>query len=199
MPASPSRHHAVASSDGIRACTTHPLVPPSRLLVRTPATFRAPSGGPLAPPGHPSHGRPYTSFMGEGIEQREDQLRGDDDQPTVVHSALRRRTVLGVAVVIVTIGILVAVSRGTTSALVPDLVGERVDPQLDGLRLRLATAGLVLGDVSTAPCPSADIPGASLEELPGTIVDQHPAAGREVAEGGAVDVAVCLPDETTSP
>jgi beta-lactam-binding protein with PASTA domain len=50
-----------------------------------------------------------------------------------------------------------------------------------------------------APCPLADIPGASLEELPGTIVDQHPAAGRKVAVDTAVDVTVCLPDETTSP
>jgi beta-lactam-binding protein with PASTA domain len=38
-----------------------------------------------------------------------------------------------------------------------------------------------------------DLPGASLEELPGTIIDQHPAAGKKVEASGAVDVKVCLP------
>jgi hypothetical protein len=135
--------------------------------------------------------------MGNGVEHQEDKPAEDDQQRPVVRSLLQRRTVIAVAVVILTIGMLVTVSRGTASVLVPDLVGERVDPQLDALRLRLATANLVLGDVSTAPCPSADIPGASLEELPGTIVDQHPAAGRQVVADGAVDVTVCLPNEAS--
>jgi hypothetical protein len=70
---------------------------------------------------------------------------------------------------------------------------KRVDPQLDGRRLRLAAAGLVLHNVSTAPCPTVVLPGASLEELPGTIIDEHPAAGEKVEASGAADVTVCLP------
>jgi hypothetical protein len=56
-----------------------------------------------------------------------------------------------------------------------------------------APPGLVLRDVSTAPCPTVEVPGASLEELPGTIIGQHPAAGKKVEASGAVDVTVCLP------
>ena len=40
---------------------------------------------------------------------------------------------------------------------------------------------------------TVDLPGASLEELPGTIIDQYPAAGKEIEASGAVDVTVCLP------
>jgi beta-lactam-binding protein with PASTA domain len=98
-----------------------------------------------------------------------------------------------VVIVLLIAGVLLATSRSTTSATVPDLVGERVDPQLDGLRLRLAAAGLVLRNVSTARCPTVNLPGASLEELPGTIINQHPAAGKKVEVSGAVDVTVCLP------
>jgi hypothetical protein len=78
--------------------------------------------------------------------------------------------------------------------VVPDLLGERVDPQLGGLGLRLVAADLVLGHVSIAPCPELDLAGGSLEELPGTIIDQHPAAGQNVAASSAVDVTVRLPD-----
>jgi beta-lactam-binding protein with PASTA domain len=100
---------------------------------------------------------------------------------------------LGVLVVLLAVAVLLVTSRASTSVTVPDLVGERVDPQLDGLRLRLAYEGLVLNAVSTATCPSVDLPGASLEELPGTIIDQHPDAGTRVVTSRAVDVTVCLP------
>jgi hypothetical protein len=113
------------------------------------------------------------------------------DQP-IAKFFLSRRVLLGMLIVLLAAGILLATSRSTTSATVPDLVGEHVDPQLDGLRLRLAAAGLVLRNVSTA-CPTVSLSGASLEELPGTIIDQHPAAGRKVEASGAVDVTVCLP------
>lgn len=84
-------------------------------------------------------------------------------------------------VVLLAIGVLLATSRAATSAIVPDLLGERVDPQIDVVRLRLAASGLVLGDVRIKPCPTLDVPGASLEELPGTVIDQHPAGGEKVA------------------
>jgi beta-lactam-binding protein with PASTA domain len=62
------------------------------------------------------------------------------------------------------------------------------------LRLRLEAADLALGDVSVAPCPEFDIPGVSLERVPGTIIDQHPAGGENVVLSTVVDVTVCLPD-----
>jgi hypothetical protein len=128
-----------------------------------------------------------------GIGTGKDERDRDSEQPSIVMFFLNRRVLLGVVIVLLIAGVLLATSRSTTSATVPDLFGERVDPQLDRLRLRLAAAGLVLHNVSTAPCPTVNLPGASLEELPGTIIDQHPAAGKKVEVSGAVDVTVCLP------
>jgi hypothetical protein len=116
------------------------------------------------------------------------------EEATLSRFFFQRKVVLGVIVVSLTIGVLWSTSRAATSVVVPDLLGERVDPQLDGVRLRLASAGLVLSDVTIKPCPTMDIPGTSLGELPGTIIDQHPAGGEEVAASSAVDVTVCLPD-----
>jgi hypothetical protein len=131
--------------------------------------------------------------MGGGIEAEKSQRDERSEQPSIAKFFLSRRVLLGVVIVLLAAGVLLATSRSTTSATVPSLVGERVDPQLDGLRLRLAAAGLVLRNVATAPCPTVDLPGASLEELPGTIIDQYPAAGKEIEASGAVDVTVCLP------
>jgi hypothetical protein len=100
---------------------------------------------------------------------------------------------LGVfAVVLIVVGVAFA-SRSDPHAIVPDLVGVRVDPQLDTLRLRLEAADLTLGDVTVGRCPEFDIPGASLEQLPGTIIEQHPSGGASVVTSTAVDVTVCLP------
>jgi len=131
--------------------------------------------------------------VGGGIEAEKSQRDERSEQPSIAKFFLSRRVLLGVVIVLLAAGVLVATSRSTTSATVPNLVGERVDPQLDGLRLRLAAAGLVLRNVATAPCPTVDLPGASLEELPGTIIDQYPAAGKKIEASGAVDVTVCLP------
>ena len=131
--------------------------------------------------------------MGGGIEAEKSQRDERSEQPSIAKFFLSRRVLLGVVIVLLAAGVLLATSRSTTSATVPNLVGERVDPQLEGLRLRLAAAGLVLRNVATAPCPTVDLPGASLEELPGTIIDQYPAAGKEIEASGAVDVTVCLP------
>jgi hypothetical protein len=131
--------------------------------------------------------------MGGGIEAEKSQRDERSEQPSIAKFFLSRRVLLGVVIVLLAAGVLLATSRSTTSATVPSLVGERVDPQLEGLRLRLAAAGLVLRNVATAPCPTVDLPGASLEELPGTIIDQYPAAGKEIEASGAVDVTVCLP------
>jgi hypothetical protein len=68
----------------------------------------------------------------------------------------------------------------------------RVDPQLDTLRLRVEAADLVLAEVTVGPCPEFDIPGASLEQLPGTIIGQRPSKGASVVTSTAVDVTVCL-------
>ena len=38
-----------------------------------------------------------------------------------------------------------------------------------------------------------DIPGVSLEQLPGTIVEQRPRPGVNVLTSTAVDVTMCLP------
>jgi hypothetical protein len=52
---------------------------------------------------------------GDGIEHPVDQRAEDNEQLPVVHALLQRRTVIAAAVVILTIGILVAASRGTAS------------------------------------------------------------------------------------
>lgn len=106
----------------------------------------------------------------------------------------RRGIVLAVIPVTLVVGVAVTISRSDASTVVPELLGVRVDPNVDTLRLRLETADLVLDDVSIAPCPRFDIPGASLERVPGTIIDQHPSAGVRVAASTGVDVTVCLPD-----
>jgi hypothetical protein len=109
-------------------------------------------------------------------------------------SFFRPRMLFAVLGVILVIGVVSIMSRSEAPAVVPHLIGERVDPQLDSLRLRLEAADLVLGDVSVGPCPEFDIPGATLERVPGTIIDQHPAGGENVVLSTAVDVTVCLPD-----
>lgn len=119
---------------------------------------------------------------------------GTGSQSPTLASFFRRRMLLGVfAVVLVVVGVALA-SRSDPHAIVPDLVGGRVDPQLDALRLRLEAADLALGDVTVGACPQYDIPGVSLEQVPGTIIDQHPAGGAAVVTSTAVDVTVCLPD-----
>ena len=131
--------------------------------------------------------------MGSKIET-DDKDERRTEESTLLHFFLQRRVALGVVVMSLAIGVLLATSRAATTPIVPDLLGERVDPQLDALKLRLADSGLVLGDLTIKPCPALNVPGASLEELPGTIIDQHPAGGEKVAASSAVDVTVCLPD-----
>ena len=135
----------------------------------------------------------YTRLVDSGIETGKDERDGDSKRPSIARLLVSRGVLLGVMVVLLAVAVLLVTSSATTSVTIPDLVGERVDPQLDGLRLRLAYDGLVLNEVSTATCPSVDLPGASLEELPGTIIDQHPDAGTRVVTSRAVDVTVCLP------
>lgn len=115
-------------------------------------------------------------------------------EPPTLASLFGRRMVVGALGVVLVIGAVAVASRSDPRVIVPSLIGARVDPQLDTLRLRLEAAGLVLGDVAVAPCPEFDVPGASLQELPGTIVDQRPTGGEDVVSSTAVDVTVCLPD-----
>jgi len=114
--------------------------------------------------------------------------------PPTFSSFFRPRMLFAVLGVVLVIGVVSIMSRSESPAVVPHLIGVRVDPQLDSLRLRLEAADLALGDVSVAPCPEFDIPGVSLERVPGTIIDQHPAGGENVVLSTAVDVTVCLPD-----
>jgi hypothetical protein len=113
--------------------------------------------------------------------------------PTLA-SFFRRRILFGVLAVVLVVGGVAVASRSDAHAIVPDLVGVRVDPQLDALRLRLEAADLALGDVTVGPCPEYDIPGVSLEQVPGTIIDQRPPGGAAVVTSTAVGVTVCLPD-----
>jgi hypothetical protein len=115
------------------------------------------------------------------------------ERSPALRSFFRRRMVFGVLGVILVVGAFAIASRSSADVIVPDLVGVRVDPQLDTLRLRLEAADLLLGDVAVGPCPSFDVPGATLEQLPGTIVEQRPAAGASVVTSTLVDVTVCLP------
>lgn len=114
--------------------------------------------------------------------------------PPTFSSFFRPRMLFAVPGVVLIIGVVSIMSRSEAPAVVPHLIGERVDPQLDRLRLRLEAADLALGDVSLASCPEFDITGVSLERVPGTIIDQHPAGGDNVVLSTAVDVTVCLPD-----
>jgi beta-lactam-binding protein with PASTA domain len=122
--------------------------------------------------------------MDAGSEAGIDERDGGSEQPSIARSLLSRGVFLGVIVVLLVIGVLLVTTRATTSVTIPDLVGERVEPQLDRLRLRLAYEGLVLNNVSTATCPTV---------LLGTTIDQNPAAGVKVLVSRAVDVTVCLP------
>jgi hypothetical protein len=112
--------------------------------------------------------------------------------PPTFSSFFRPRMLFAVLGVVLVIGVVSIMSRSEALAVVPHLIGERVDPQLDRLPLLLAAADLTLGDVSVAPCPEFDIPGVSLARVPGTIIDQHPAGGENVVLSTAVDVTVCL-------
>jgi hypothetical protein len=115
-------------------------------------------------------------------------------EPPTLASFFRRRMLFGVVGVVLVVGSVAVASRSDAEAIVPPLIGVRVDPQLDTLRLRLEAADLALGDVTVGPCPEFDIPGASLEQLPGTIIGQHPSGGASVVTSTAVDVRVCLPE-----
>jgi len=118
---------------------------------------------------------------------------GGGKRPTLA-SFFRGRMLIPVLGVVLVVGAVAVASRSGADATVPRLIGARVDPQLDRLRLRLEAADLALGDVTVRPCPEYDIPGASLEQLPGTIIDQHPSGGASVVSSTAVEVTVCLPE-----
>ena len=72
--------------------------------------------------------------MGNRIEAEKEERDERSEQSSVAKFFLSRRVLLGVVIMLLAAGVLLATSRSTTSATVPDLVGERVDPQLDGLR-----------------------------------------------------------------
>jgi serine/threonine-protein kinase len=73
--------------------------------------------------------------------------------------------------------VVLQVSRGVEQVDVPDVVGDGVDDA----RIALADAGLRAGNVT-----EQDNAG----EEPGTVLEQSPAAGEQVASGSAVDLVV---------
>jgi hypothetical protein len=119
---------------------------------------------------------------------------GGGGEPPTLASFFRRRMLFGVVGVVLVVGSVAVASRSDAEAIVPHLIGVRVDPQLGTLRLRLEAADLALGDVTVGRCPEFDIPGASLEQLPGTIIGQHPSGGASVVTSTPIDVTVCLPE-----
>jgi hypothetical protein len=80
---------------------------------------------------------------------------GGGGEPPTLASFFRRGMLVGVVLVV---GSVAVASRSEAEAIVPPLIGVRVDPQLDTLRLRLEAADLALGDVSVGLCPEFDIP-----------------------------------------
>ena len=137
--------------------------------------------------------RPEPPDIVESSGASSDPSGGAGEPPTLA-SFFRRRMLVGVLGVVLIVGAVAVASRSDAQVIVPRLIGARVDPQLDRLRLRLEAADLALGDVSVGPCPEYDIPGASLEQVPGTIIEQHPSGGASVVAATAVDVTVCLPE-----
>jgi hypothetical protein len=83
---------------------------------------------------------------------------GGGGEPPTLASFFRRGMLFGVVGVVLVVGSVAVASRSEAEAIVPPLIGVRVDPQLDTLRLRLEAADLALGDVSVGPCPEFDIP-----------------------------------------
>ena len=96
--------------------------------------------------------------------------------PPTFSSFFRPRMLFAVLGVVLVIGVVSIMSRSECPAVVPHLIGVRVDPQLDSLRLRLEAADLALGDVSVAPCPEFDIPGCLPRKSPRH--DHRSAPGR---------------------
>jgi hypothetical protein len=117
----------------------------------------------------------------------------DDRGESIRRLVLQRRVLIGAVIPVGILVLLLVVARADDSVVVPNLVGTRVDPQLDRLRVQLDVAGLALDDISIEPCPKLGVPGSSLASLPGTIVDQRPDPGTAVTSGSALDVTVCLP------
>src|SRR4029450_2159841 len=92
---------------------------------------------------------------------------GGGGEPPTLPSFIRRGMLVGVVGVVLVVGSLAVASRSEAEAIVPPLIGVRVDPQLHTLRLRLEAADLALGDGSVGPCPELDIPGGPLEQPAG--------------------------------
>ena len=114
--------------------------------------------------------------------------------PPTFSSFFRPGMLFAVLGVVLVVGVVSVMSRSEAPAVVPHLIGERVDPQLDRLRLRLEAADLALGDVSVAPCPEFDITGSVARSSPRNHHRSAPAGGENVVLSTAVDVTVCLPE-----
>jgi hypothetical protein len=89
-----------------------------------------------------------------------------EEAPALSRLLVQRRIVFAAIAVALLIGVLAAASRSDPSTIVPDLIGVRVDPQLDALRLRLETAGLALDDVLSRPVRSSTSRGRRSNECP---------------------------------
>jgi hypothetical protein len=83
---------------------------------------------------------------------------GGGGEPPTLASFFHRGMLVGVVGVVLVVGSLAVASRSEAEAIVPPLIGVRVDPQLDTLRLRLEAADLALGDVTVGRAPSSTSP-----------------------------------------
>jgi eukaryotic-like serine/threonine-protein kinase len=76
--------------------------------------------------------------------------------------------------------VVLRVSRGVEQVVVPEVIGDSEDEA----RSKLEAAGLRAGEVTEEE---------NADEEPGTVLEQDPAAGREVDTGAAVDLVVAAP------
>ena len=139
---------------------------------------------------------PVPQLAGEPRRQAEEQLRDAGFEPrversfsdTVPRGRVIATTPPGGTTIEVGSTVILDVSRGREQVAVPDVVGESED----GARDELQGAGLRVGEVTEE----------ASEEEPGTVIEQSPASGEEVARGEPVDLviaqAVAVPDVVDS-
>ncbi len=135
-------------------------------------------------------------LAGQPRRQAEERLRDAGFEPqvertfsdTVPRGRVIATTPAGGTTIEVGSTVILDVSRGREQVEVPDVVGESEDSARDELQ----GAGLRVGEVTEE----------ASEEEPGTVIEQSPASGEQVARGEPVDLviaqAVAVPDVVDS-
>ena len=139
---------------------------------------------------------PVPQLAGQPRRQAEERLRDAGFEPqvertfsdTVPRGRVIATTPAGGTTIEVGSTVILDVSRGREQVEVPDVVGESEDSARDELQ----GAGLRVGEVTEE----------ASEEEPGTVIEQSPASGEQVARGEPVDLviaqAVAVPDVVDS-